>query len=96
MKGLRGTSFDVFGYSAERKMERRLISDYETMIADILPNLNAKNHRFAVALASLPDDIRGYGPVKEQAIKTAAENQTNLLEQFANPKAETKSLEAAE
>jgi len=99
MKRFRGTAFDVFGYSEERKMERQMISDYEAMIEDILSDLTSKNHRFATALARLPDEIRGYGPVKEQAIKKAEKTKLALLEQFRNPSskaAESAALEAAE
>jgi len=99
MKRLRGTGLDVFGYTAERKMERRMITEYETMIESLLPKLSADNHRFAAALARVPDEIRGYGPVKEKAIEKAEKNKTALLAQFKNPpaeKADAKTLEAAE
>jgi indolepyruvate ferredoxin oxidoreductase len=99
MKRFRGGTFDVFGYSAERKMERRLISDYQTMIESLLPNLNADNHRFATALARYPDEIRGYGVVKETAVEKAEKNKATLLAQFKNPPAitaEEKAMEAAE
>ena len=99
MKRFRGGTFDVFGYSAERKMERRLISDYQAMIESLLPNLNADNHRFATALARYPDEIRGYGVVKETAVEKAEKNKATLLAQFKNPPAitaEEKAMEAAE
>jgi indolepyruvate ferredoxin oxidoreductase len=82
MKSLRGTPFDVFGYSQERRKERQLITDYENMIDDLLGKLSSDNHRFAVALARLPDEIRGYGPVKETAMAKAETSKTQLLEQF--------------
>ncbi len=85
MKRLRGTAFDIFGYSAERRMERQLIADYEAMIDDLLARLDADNHRFAVALARLPDEIRGFGPVKEKAVNKAKEMQADLLLQFESP-----------
>ncbi len=99
MKRLRGTSLDIFGYTAERKMEHQLIADYEAMIGTLLEKLSQDNHRFAVALARLPDEIRGYGPVKEKAIHKAEEQKKALLAQFRNPpsgKVETAALEAAE
>jgi indolepyruvate ferredoxin oxidoreductase len=99
MKRFRGTALDVFGYTAERKMERRLIADYETMIEDLLPKLSEKNYRFATALARIPDEIRGYGPVKEKAVEKAEKGRAALLAQFKNPPAETakaKAMEAAE
>src|SRR5262249_12925549 len=64
LKSLRGTAFDIFGYSAERRTERRLIGEYETMIAEILAKLSPRNHALAVALAAIPEKIRGYGHVK--------------------------------
>ncbi|MCG6856879.1 MAG: indolepyruvate ferredoxin oxidoreductase family protein [Salaquimonas sp.] len=94
MKGLRGTAFDPFGRSAERRMERRLIADYETMIAEILPVLSKDNHRFAVALASLPDEIRGYGPVKETAVTRAEKAKKDLLAKFRSPSSRTSSNRA--
>ncbi|MCB1387194.1 MAG: indolepyruvate ferredoxin oxidoreductase family protein [Nitratireductor sp.] len=98
MKGLRGTAFDPFGRTAERKMERRLIGDYEAMISGLLPKLSARNFRFALALARVPDAIRGYGPVKEKSVADALKTQASLLGQFENPPAETaeRQLEAAE
>src|SRR6266700_8070552 len=55
MKGLRGTAFDIFGRSAERKLERALIADYESLIDELLPRLAARNHALAVELASIPE-----------------------------------------
>ncbi|MCB1423954.1 MAG: indolepyruvate ferredoxin oxidoreductase family protein, partial [Nitratireductor sp.] len=98
MKRLRGTAFDPFGRSEERRTERRLITDYEAMIGDLAADLSNRNHRFAVALARIPDEIRGYGPVKEKSVEKAEKNKAALLAQFANPPAEVKAekLEAAE
>ncbi len=90
LKWLRGTVFDPFGRTAERKTERALISEYEQMIADILPELTKKNLRFAISLAGLPGEIRGFGPVKEASVTKAAAARTRLLEQFRNPPRETK------
>jgi Pyruvate/2-oxoacid:ferredoxin oxidoreductase gamma subunit len=68
MKGLRGGAFDVFGYTAERKMERALIAEYRQLVEALLPGLTAANHATAVELASLPEYIRGFGHVKEKAV----------------------------
>ncbi len=65
-RGLRGSALDVFGYSAERKMERGLISRYETLIDALLKNLTKSNAAEAVKLASLPEQLRGFGHVKER------------------------------
>src|SRR3546814_14342200 len=65
LKGLRGTPFDIFGYSAERKAERRLIADYEAVIGEVLAKLTPDSHALAVELAAIPEKIRGFGHVKE-------------------------------
>src|SRR6187551_1897040 len=69
MKGLRGTPFDIFGHSADRKMERDLIAGYEKDVATVLGLLSPVTLDTAVELLSLPDRIRGYGPVKEKAVQ---------------------------
>ncbi|WP_338822015.1 indolepyruvate ferredoxin oxidoreductase family protein [Bradyrhizobium septentrionale] len=74
LKGLRGTAFDVFGYTAERHAERALIGWYETLIDTVLGNLDNTRLPDLVAIAKAPMEIRGYGPVKDAAIdKTKAE-----------------------
>src|SRR5262249_46356801 len=65
LKGLRGTAFAPFGKSADRKLERQLIAEYHALVEELLAGLSAGNHATAVALASLPEQIRGYGHVKE-------------------------------
>ncbi len=82
LKGLRGTPLDVFGYTAERRAERALIQQYRDNILGILPGLNAGNLQRAVELASLPEDIRGYGHVKEAAMARVAERRERLLAGF--------------
>ena len=69
MRRYRGTALDVFGRTAERKMERALIGEYETVVAEIVAGLTAKNHATAVDLASVPEHIRGYGHVKEAHVQ---------------------------
>ncbi len=85
LKVLRGTPLDIFGYSQERRTERRLIADYEAMIAKILDRLSPENHAAAVALASVPEHIRGYGHVKERHLAAAKESEAALWEAFASP-----------
>ena len=63
-------------------MERRLISDYEELISDLLPALTKDNLAAAVALASLPDQIRGYGPVKARSVEEATKRREELLAAF--------------
>jgi indolepyruvate ferredoxin oxidoreductase len=79
MKGLRGTAFDMFGYSAERKLERGLIAGYEKDVALVLDRLSPVNIESAIELLSLPDRIRGYGPVKEKAAAGARIRHSELV-----------------
>ncbi|WP_127108663.1 indolepyruvate ferredoxin oxidoreductase family protein [Pararhodobacter zhoushanensis] len=83
MKGLRGTPFDPFGYSTERKMERSLIKQFEGDLATVLPKLTAQTRDAVMELALLPLSIRGYGPVKEAAAKAAAKRREELLATIA-------------
>jgi indolepyruvate ferredoxin oxidoreductase len=68
LKGLRGGAFDVFGYTAERKMERALIGEYRQMIEALLRFAGCDQPCDAVELAALPEQIRGFGHVKEKAV----------------------------
>ncbi|MBI1214348.1 MAG: indolepyruvate ferredoxin oxidoreductase family protein [Alphaproteobacteria bacterium] len=82
LKGLRGTPLDIFGYTAERKLERKLIADYKKNIETLLQKLTAANYDTAVALAEVPEHIRGYGHVKEAHLKKAKETEAALLEKL--------------
>jgi indolepyruvate ferredoxin oxidoreductase len=82
LKGLRGTAFDPFGYTAERRTERQLIADYEALLAEILAKLTPDNHHLAVGLAVIPEKIRGYGHVKARHLKAAKADEAVLLDQF--------------
>jgi len=85
MKGLRGTAFDIFGYSKDRKMERDLIVAYERDVDTVLRLLSPANADIAVELLSLPDRIRGYGPVKEKAVKDTEARHAQLAKDLENP-----------
>ena len=82
LKFLRGTAFNPFGRIPERVQERELIADYERTIEHILQKLTDATLDTAIALASVPDGIRGYGPVKEKSIRLARKAQADLLEVF--------------
>ena len=82
MKGLRGTAWDVFGRTAERRMERALIAQYETDMAEVLRDLTPATLSTAIALAELPLTIRGFGPVKHANAKKAARTRETLLATF--------------
>jgi indolepyruvate ferredoxin oxidoreductase len=86
-KGLRGTAFDIFGYTEERKMERALIGEYRSTITGLLAKLSADNLAQAVAIASVPEGIRGYGHVKERHLKAAKQKEAALLADFERPAA---------
>ncbi|NJM29880.1 MAG: indolepyruvate ferredoxin oxidoreductase family protein, partial [Rhizobiales bacterium] len=79
MKGLRGTAFDVFGRTAERRRERELLANYKSTIERLLPMLNKNNRAMIVETASLPDQIRGFGPVKEASALAAKAREAELL-----------------
>jgi indolepyruvate ferredoxin oxidoreductase len=85
MKRLRGTRFDPFGRTPERKMERQLIADYEKTLGELLSGLNHENHGLAVQIASIPDAIRGFGPVKDRHLADARAKEAALLEAFRQP-----------
>jgi indolepyruvate ferredoxin oxidoreductase len=82
---LRGTKLDIFGYSDERRQERALIGEYETLVADVLTGLNEANREIAVELLSVPAMIRGFGPVKERNIVKAKATEKRLLAAFRDP-----------
>ena len=87
LRFLRGTALDLLGKTEERRMERALIGEYETMIDALLPKLTADNHATAVALASIPEKIRGYGHVRQRHLEVARAEQAALMERFNHPAA---------
>jgi indolepyruvate ferredoxin oxidoreductase len=92
---LRGTPLDPFGWTAERRAERRLVEEYLATLEDVLPALGPDNADLVRRLAELPDTIRGYGHVKAASMKRAAAARTALLTELragnarAEPRAET-------
>ncbi len=81
-RGLRGTRFDPFGYSAERRLERKLIDDYLALLDELLPRLDAACLPLAVEIAALPLSIRGFGHVKLAAADAARQRLGELLHRF--------------
>ncbi|ANN68800.1 indolepyruvate ferredoxin oxidoreductase family protein [Bordetella bronchialis] len=79
---LRGTPFDPFGHTRERRGERALIQQYRETIASLLPRLGRGNLDLAVALAELPEEIRGYGHIKEAAMAKAEARRRELLQRL--------------
>jgi indolepyruvate ferredoxin oxidoreductase len=84
-KFLRGSALDPFGHTEERRTERRLIADYERTVDELLARLDRENHATAVAIASIPDEIRGFGHVKLRHLEAAKAKETKLLETFRAP-----------
>ena len=82
LRRFRGTALDVFGRTAERRMERALIGEYETLVAELLAALAPHNHALAVELAQIPEHIRGYGHVKERHLAAAKAKEAELLAAF--------------
>jgi indolepyruvate ferredoxin oxidoreductase len=82
LRGLRGTALDVFGRTEERRRERALIGEYERLVDELLARLAPHNHALAVELASLPEQIRGFGHVKARHLAIAKDREAKLLEQF--------------
>ena len=83
LKFLRGSWLDPFRFSPDRHFERVLIQDYEETADMILRDLNAGNLAIAVELASLPQQIRGYGPVKARYAASAKKREIELKRRFA-------------
>ncbi|MDE2285489.1 MAG: indolepyruvate ferredoxin oxidoreductase family protein, partial [Hyphomicrobiales bacterium] len=81
-KFLRGTAFDPFGRTRERRTERKLIADYEAMLDRLFAALTPDNHHLAVGLAAIPEKIRGFGHIKQRHLAVAKADEKALLEQF--------------
>jgi indolepyruvate ferredoxin oxidoreductase len=82
LKGLRGTTFDIFGRTEERRMERALIAEYEATIETLLQGLTRDNHALAAEIASLPETVRGYGHVKAKSAAAARAKREELLARY--------------
>ena len=85
MKGLRGSVFDVFAHTRDRRIERALVEEYETLVPRLLAEANRDTAETVRALVSLYDEVRGFGPVKRHAIATMHERQGELLEALDRP-----------
>jgi indolepyruvate ferredoxin oxidoreductase len=85
LKALRGTPFDLFAHTPERKAERRLIADYETTLQTLLAGLDRDNHAIACDIAALPETIRGFGHVKEKNLEQSKAREADLLDAYRRP-----------
>ena len=95
-KFLRGTAFDLFGKTKERRMERQLIKEYEQTIKELLLGLTKKNHNIALEIAKIPEQIRGYDMVKQRHFETAKSNEKKLLAKFRDSAKITVGLKSSE
>ncbi len=95
LRFLRGTALDPFGRGEERRMERRLIADYERDVAELLDRLDAGDLALATQIARLPEQIRGFGHVKARHAKAAAAQRSRLLEAWRRPAAPARAAKAA-
>ena len=93
-KGLRGTAFDPFGKTAERLQEKKLIDEYIALLDLILRELNPDNHSAAIALASVPDEIRGFGHVKEKSLAAAEKLREQRLIHFRSKEVSAEAISA--
>ncbi|MFO1117905.1 MAG: indolepyruvate ferredoxin oxidoreductase family protein [Beijerinckiaceae bacterium] len=82
LKFLRGGALDIFGKTAERRMERKLIADYEALLEELQAGLKPETHTLAVQIASVPEKIRGFGHVKDSHLQKAKAEEGRLLAQF--------------
>ena len=86
-KSLRGTALDIFGYTAERRDERAAIGEFEALMRRAVEGVTSENSKTALALARLPQSVRGFGHVKEHNASAARLRQQQLLAEFAAPNA---------
>ena len=86
-KRLRGTPLDLFGYAAERKMERALIGEYRDLMRDVAAKVTGKTMHAAVELAAAPDLIAGYGPVKDEGVAKFRARVAELLPKLDDARA---------
>ena len=85
MKSLRGTRFDPFGRTAERKLERQLIRDYEAVVEELIAELSHDKHALAIQIAAIPEKIRGFGHIKQANLEPAKRREAELLAAYRAP-----------
>ncbi len=86
-KGLRGTAFDIFGYTEERRTERALIGEYLDLMEEIISQLTPERHALAVEIAQVPEQIKGFGHVKERNLRAARDKWQQLTARWRQPAA---------
>jgi indolepyruvate ferredoxin oxidoreductase len=88
LKGLRGTAFDIFGRTEERRTERALIGEYRRSIEQVLAKLAVDNHSLALEIARIPEQIKGFGHVKERNLAAARPQWDKLMRQWEQSRPE--------
>ena len=81
-KFLRGTSLDLFGFSADRKLDRKVMADFKADIETVIKHVSQRNFKQAIELLSLPEQIRGYGHVKRKHVDNLQQRRQRLLKQI--------------
>ncbi|MDZ7853886.1 MAG: indolepyruvate ferredoxin oxidoreductase family protein [Halomonas sp.] len=95
LRGLRNSALDPFRFTADRKLDRQLLTEYEAQLDELVAHLNDSTHATALALAKLPEEVRGFGPVREAAAEKAKARQTKLLEELRHGRPMTIAAEVA-
>jgi indolepyruvate ferredoxin oxidoreductase len=95
LKWLRGTKLDPFRFSADRRLERELLARYEAALERIVTELDDARFELALSLAALPNQVRGFGPVKSAAAVRARAAEQELWEQWRAPAARTERRRAS-
>jgi len=88
LRGLRGTALDPFGRTEERRTERALIGEYRASVEQVIAGLDAGNHSLALEIAAIPEQIKGYGHVKERNLAAARQRWEALMQRWGRPAAE--------
>ena len=88
LRGLRGTALDPFGRTEERRTERALIGEYRASVEQVIAGLDAGNHSLALEIAAIPEQIKGYGHVKERNLAAARQRWDALMQRWGRPAAE--------
>jgi indolepyruvate ferredoxin oxidoreductase len=91
LKGLRGTPFDVFGHTDERRTERALIGEYRASIEQVLAQFSPERQALALEIARIPEQIKGFGHVKERHLHAARQQWGALMARWVHPPAEQRS-----
>jgi len=85
LRFLRGGLFDIFGHTEERRAERALIGEYETTMRNLLAGLDRDKHALSVQIAAIPEEIRGFGHVRQRHLKAAKAREAELIEALRAP-----------